>query len=229
MKKLYKVEHYGKDRQGWLANRGFGGSSVSAIFGKNPYMNALDIYCSAVNKSDEKNEKHNASTLYGTQAEELIVRFFAIHLKKYEVKYPKSITMYRRKDKHYLTYTADAILKEVETGRKGILEIKTHLVQSKADADEWRAGNIPQNYTLQVLQGMVVLNDVDFVELCVELIFIDYDTGEWKSSEIRHFHLEREQCVDMIKNVEEQETNFYEEHIVKQIPPNLEIKIEIGD
>ena len=61
MKKLYKVEHYGKDRQEWLKNRGFGGSSVSAIFGKNPYMNALDIYCSAFNKNDEKNEKQNAN------------------------------------------------------------------------------------------------------------------------------------------------------------------------
>lgn len=229
MKRLYKVEYYGKDRQEWLKHRGFGGSSVSAIFGKNPYMNALDIYCSAVNKNDEKNEKQNASTIYGTQAEELIAKFFALHLKKYEVKYPKSITMYRRKDKPYLTYTADAILKELATGRKGILEIKTHLVQSKADADEWRQGNIPLNYTLQVLQGLVVLNDVDFIELVVELVFVNYDTGEWVSSELRHLHLERKQWQHKVVEVEEQETDFYIEHIEKEIPPDLEIKVELGD
>jgi len=229
MKKLYKVEYYGKDRQEWLKHRGFGGSSVSAIFGKNPYMNKLDIYCSSVNKSEEKKEKHTASTQYGVEAEELVAKFFAIHLKKYEVSYPQEITMYRRVDKPFMTYTADGILKEVETGRKGILEIKTHLVQSKADADEWRAGNIPLNYTLQVLQGLAVINDAKFVEVCVELVFINYDTGEWQSSEIRHVKLERTKCRKQIKDVENEETKFYENHIKNMIPPNLEIKVEIGE
>ena len=229
MKRAYKVERYGKDRQEWLKNRGFGGSSVSAIFGKNPYMNALDIYCSAFAKKDEKEDKDTVSTKYGKDAEELIAKFFAIHLNKYEVKYPKTITMYRRIKKPYLTYTADAILKEVATGRKGILEIKTHLVQSRADAEEWRAGNIPLNYTLQVLQGLVVINDADFIELCVELIFIDYDTGEWKASELRHLHLERNDYQKQVEAVEEQETLFHKEHIEKQIPPDLSITVELGE
>ena len=228
MKKLYKVEHYGKNREDWLAHRGIGGSSVSAIFGKNPYMNALDIYCSAVNPSDEKKDKDTASTIYGKKAEELIARFFDNHLGDiYELRYPKSITQYRRKDKPFMTYTADAILIEKGTGRKGILEIKTHIVQSRADAENWRDGQIPENYTLQVFQGLAVLNDTDFVELCVELVFIDYDTGKWKASEIRHLHRERVDEAENISKVEEIETEFYKNHIEKQIPPNLKIKIEL--
>lgn len=227
MKKLYKVERYGKDKQLWISRRGIGGSSVSALFGKNPYMNALDIYCSAVNPSEEKKEKDTPSTLYGKQAEELVVRFFQNHMSKYEVRYPKVITQYRRIDKPYMTYTADAILIEKDTGRKGIYEGKTHLVQSKADADSWRNGNIPENYTLQVFEGLAVINDAEFVELCVELVFIDYDTGEWKASEIRHLHLERANEQDNVNKVEKVVTDFYENHIVKMIPPNLEIKVEI--
>ena len=54
MKKLYRVEHY-KSKEEWLLARtkGFGGSSVSALFGKNKHKTALDIYCSAVNPTEE--------------------------------------------------------------------------------------------------------------------------------------------------------------------------------
>ena len=227
MKKLYTVEHYGKDRQGWLAHRGFGGSSVSALFGKNKYQNALDIWCSAMNPSDEKNEKQTSSTLYGSRAEKPICDIFALHHEEYEVKYPKSIQMMRRTDKHYLTYTPDALLIEKATGRKGIYEGKTRIVQNKAETEEWRNGILPEQYVLQVLQGLVVLNDYDFVELCVELIFVNYDTGKYASSEIRSFHLERKDVLEAIKKVEQVETDFYEKHIVNKIPPDL--KIEIGE
>jgi len=229
MKKLYKVERYA-NKDDWLSARGIGGSSVSALFGKSKYKNALDIYCSAINPSDEpKNDKQTVSTEYGHSAEKPVCDIFALHHKEYEVKYPKTITLYRRKDKPYLTYTADAILKEIATGRKGIYEGKTRIVQSKAEADEWRAGILPEMYVLQVVDSLVVINDAEFVELCVELIFIDYETGKWKSSEIRSFHLERNDCLKAIEIVEQRQTDFYENNIKKQIPPDVEIEIELGE
>lgn len=229
MKKLYKVEKY-STKEAWLSARGIGGSGVSALFGKNKYKNALDIYCSAINPSDEpKNDKQTSSTEYGHNAEKPVCDIFALHHTEYKVKYPKGIQMMRRIDKPYITYTPDALLTEIETGRKGIYEGKTRLVQSKAEADEWRAGILPEQYVLQVLDGMVVINDAEFIELCVELIFIDYDTGKWKSSEIRSFHLERKEVEKAIELVEQKQTDFYENHILKQIPPNLEIEVEIGE
>ena len=227
--KKYQVEHYGKDKQEWLKHRGFGGSSVSALFGKNKYKNALDIYCASVNPTDEKKDKQTESTIYGSNAEKPIAEIFALHHDEYELQYPTDITLYRRKDKPYMTYTADAILIEKETKRMGIYEGKTRVVQSKAEADEWRAGILPQQYVLQVLQGLAVINDAKFVELCVELIFVNYDTGKYASSEIRSFRLDRKDVKNAIKKVEQVQTDFQNKHIETHIPPNLEIEIEIGD
>ena len=229
MKKLYKVEHYKKDRQDWLKHRGFGGSSVSALFGKNKYCNSLDIWCSAVNPKEEKDEKNTASTMYGRNAEKPICDIFALHHEEYIVKYPRDITMYRRKDKPYMTYTADGILVEKETGRKGIYEGKTRVVQNKAEADQWRSGILPEQYVLQCLQGLAVINDAQFVELCVELIFVNYDTGKYASSEIRSFHLEREKCLDAIAKVEQVETDFENYNIKQFIPPDVVVEVDLGD
>ena len=229
MKKLYTVEHYKKDKQEWLKHRGFGGSGVSALFGKNKYKNALDLWCASVNPTEEKKDSQTANTIYGSNAEKPIAELFALHHPEYELKYPKDITMYRRKDKPYMTYTADALLIELATGRKGIYEGKTRVVQSKKETDEWRSGILPEQYVLQVLQGLAVLNDFDFIELCVELIFVNYDTGKYASSEIRSFHLERENVIDAIQRVEQVQTDFEENNIKLGIPPNLEIEIEIEE
>ena len=229
MKKLYKVEHYGRDKQGWLKQRGYGGSSVSALFGKNKYKNVLDIYCSAVAPKDEIEDKQTANTIYGQKAEKPVAELWSLNHPKYKLIYPKTITMYRRIDKPYMTYTADALLEEIATGRKGIYEGKTRVVQSKAEPDEWRAGILPEQYVLQVLQGFAVKNDTDFIVLCVELKFIDYDTGEYASSEIRSYVLERKDCLEAIQKVEDKQTEFEENHIIPRIPPNLEIEIKLGE
>ena len=226
MKKLYKLEHYGKDKQGWLAHRGIGGSSVSALYGKNKYKNALDIYCASVNPTEEKKDKDTPNTLHGKRVEKPVAEIFASHHPEYILKYPRDITMARRIDKPFMTYTPDALLIEVETGRKGIYEGKTRVVQNKKEADDWRAGILPQQYVLQVLQGLAVMNDYEFIELNVELVFINYDTGKYSHSELFSKKLERSKCEAQIQDVEKVQTDFEENHIQKQIPPDLEIEIE---
>ena len=228
MKKLYKIENYGKDRQEWLKNRGFGGSSISALFGKNKYMNALDIFCSAINPIvDEKSDKDTTSTIYGKKAESLIAQLFALNFgSKYKVSYPKTIKMARRIDKPYMTYTADGLLREIVVGkRKGGLEIKTHLVLNKKDAEEWKSGNLPQNYVLQLLQGFAVMNDLQFFELYAILNYPNYSEKVNYKSELLHFHIEREDVLEEIKIVEDRQTDFQEINIKTRTPPNVEIKV----
>lgn len=232
MKKLYKIENYGSNRELWKAKRGIGGSSISALFGKSKYMNALDIFCSAINPIvDEKNDKDTTSTIYGKKAESLIAQLFALNFGgKYKVSYPKTIKMARRIDKPYMTYTADGLLKEiVENGRKGGLEIKTHLVANKKDAEEWKSGNLPENYVLQVLQGLAVMNDLQFFELYAILNYPNYSDKTNYKSELLHFHIEREDVEEEIKIVEDRQTDFEENNIKKRIPPNAEIKVNETD
>lgn len=230
MGKLYRVEHY-KSKDEWLKARtkGFGGSSVSALFGKNKHKTALDIYCSAVNPTEELDKKQTASTIYGHKAEKPICDLFALHHDEYKVRYPKTITMYVRKDKPFMMYTADGILVEKATSRKGIYEGKTRVVQNKAEADQWRSGILPEQYVIQCLQGLAVINDAQFVDLCVELIFVNYDTGKYASSEIRSFHLEREKCLEAIAKVEQVQTEFENYNIKQRIPPDVVIEVELGD
>ena len=230
MKKLYKIEHYGKDRQGWLSNRGFGGSSISALFGKSKYQNALDIFCSAIAPKEEINDKDTVCTLYGKNVESLMAQLFTLNFgSKYKVSYSKSIRMARRIDKPYMTYTPDGLLKEIGSGRKGGLEIKSHLVLNKKDAEEWKCGNIPQNYVLQVLQGFAVMNDLEFFEIYAVLNYPNYQEKTNYKSELLHFHIERDDVLDAIEIVENKQTDFQINHIEKMIPPNAEIKVNEND
>ena len=231
MKKLYKIEHYGKNRQDWLKNRGFGGSSISALFGKSKYQNKLDIFCSSINPSAEKNDKDTISTQYGKNVESLLAQFFALNFgSKYKVSYSKTIRMARRIDKPYMTYTPDGLLKEINVGgRKGGLEIKSHLVANKKDAEEWKSGNIPQSYVLQVLQGFAVMNDLQFFEIYAVLNYPNYQEKTNYKSELLHFHLEREDVVDAIEEVEATQTDFQVNNIEKMIPPNADIKVNEFD
>ena len=226
MKKNYTIEKYSKDdRQTWLANRGFGGSSVSALLGKNKYQTALDIYCSAVNPSEHKNETVTANTIYGRNAEPILAKLFALNYPQFKITYPRKIEMARRKDKPYITYTYDGLLEEVATNRPGFVEFKTHEIQDSADEMAWIRGELPEQYYIQVLQGFVTMNDKEFCELFAILNKINYDTGAIMYSRLCHFHLERKDVEADINLVEETETNFQINHIDKLIPPNIHIDL----
>lgn len=228
MKLNYNFEYYNNTKD-WLKSRigSFGGSSVSALLRCNPYTDPIDIYCSALNPSDEISEKETPSTKYGHDAEPLLAKLFALNFPQYEVDYLENgkIRMARRKDRKILAYTPDALLKEIATGRLGFLEIKTHIVKDQEDYDMWANNQLPQNYYCQELQGFVVMNDREFCELYVILNWIDYETNSLYKSELRHYHLERENCKDDIKLLEKIEIDFQENNIEKRCPPDIVIKL----
>lgn len=226
MKLNYTIEKY-KDRATWLKERqkSFGGSSVSALLGKNRYLTAIDLYCSSVNPSEEKKENNTASTIYGRNVEKTIATLFQINYPQYKVSYPKVITMMRRKDYNFMSYTPDSLLQEIETKRKGFLEIKSHEIQNSEDAMMWANGQLPEQYYIQVLQGFNVMNDKEFCELYAILNYMDYETQTIKYSELRHYHLERNQVEDDIKLIEKVQIDFQTNYIDKHLPPNIHIEL----
>lgn len=226
MDKNYTIEIYEKDdRQTWLSKRGFGGSSVSALLGKNKYQTALDIYCSAVNPSDHKNQNDTPNTIYGRKAEPILAKLFELNYPKYKLYYPEKIEMARRIDKPYITYTYDGLLEEVETARKGFIEFKTHEIQNKEDEAEWLSGNLPDQYYIQVLQGFVAMNDKDFCELFAILNKVNYDNGDITYSRLLHFHLDRSDVGVDITTIEDAQTDFEENNIKTFTPPNIHIEL----
>ena len=233
MKRNYRKETF-SSRAEWLAARGFGGSSASAILGCNPWMSAIELYNTAVaeKKGPRKEDRGNAATEYGTKAEGLIRAIHALdgdNTGQWIVRGPgKMHSMYRRKDKPYLTATIDGSLFEPETGEKGILEIKTHDIRGKADAEQWASGTLPQNYYVQCLHYLMVMGDMQFVQLVAKLRYFDWD-GEKRTlsrTEIRYYRIERSEKEEEIAALERAETSFYENHVRKRVPPPIKVRFQ---
>lgn len=223
---LYKKETF-KTKEEWLKARGFGGSSASAILGKNPYMSKLELYRAIVMPNEHPLVKSNESMNYGTKCEPLIRKLFAYDFKEqYRVHTPQSNEMYRRIDKPYMTATLDGILTEKHTGRKGVLEIKTHDIRNRKDEMQW-SEHIPDNYYIQVMHYLMVMNDFDFVVLTAKLRFYDYFNADGKKllrSEVRYYYIERSEVLKELEILEKKETEFWEYNITKKVMPRLEIK-----
>lgn len=217
-----------KSKKEWLKARGFGGSSASAIIGCNPYMSVLELYKAIVMPNEHPLVKENESMYYGTKCEPLIRKIFAYDFKdKYRVHTPKDNEMYRRKDKPYMTATLDGVLTEKKSKRKGVLEIKTHDIRNRKDEQNW-SDHIPDNYYIQVLHYLLVMNDCDFAILTAKLRFYDFFSEDGKKllkTEMRYYYIDRkdEQVQKDLAFLEKKETDFWENHIQKKVIPNIKI------
>ncbi len=232
-KKLYKKEIY-KDFKSWCANRGIGGSSCSAIFNENKYQNKLDIYCALVAPPNERlktaedlDGEDTSSTLRGKELEPILRKMFAQKFKeKYKVHTPKNYEMYRSTKYDWATATLDGTLVDLDTGAKGVLEIKTHSNLGTDDMSNWDK-QLPQNYYLQLLHYLFVLNDFDFAILMADIINLDYDNNlpmlanKGIGDEIRYYYITREQVKDHLELVEQVEREFVETSVKGRIPPNF--------
>ncbi|MFA5485785.1 MAG: YqaJ viral recombinase family protein [Bacilli bacterium] len=226
-KKLYTRQTFGS-REEWLGSRGMGGSSASAILGVNPWKSKLELYKSIVAPA-EKNIKvetaPNEAMQYGILSEPLIRKQFALDHPQFKVIAPRSFEMFRRIDKPYLTATLDGRLLETATGRKGILEVKTRDIRNRADDQDWQ-GQLPQNYFIQVMHYLMVMNDFDFAIVVAKLRFFDYFHEEGKKllrTETRYYHIERSEVAQDIENLEKLETHFWENNVLKKRLPKVEI------
>lgn len=222
MRKNYVKETYGS-REEWLKARGFGGSSASAILGKNPYMSALELYKACVHPNPDSS-KQTDSMAYGTACEPIIRKLFAIDYPNYRIHTPRNHEMYRRKDKEYLTATVDGILTDTITGKKGVLEIKTHDMRGRLDAAEW-TGKVPDNYYIQMLHYMMVMGDMEFAILYAKIRYYSFsENGEWRleRSELRAYDpIWRKDVARELEYLERRETEFYERYVlVGKIPPD---------
>ena len=227
MEQKYIKETF-KTKQEWLKARAFGGSSASAILGVNPYMSKLELYRAIVMPNKHPLFKENESMFYGTKCEPLIRKIFAYDFPQYRVHTPKNNEMYRRTDKPFMTATLDGILTEKGTKRKGVLEIKTHDIRNRKDEENW-AQHIPDNYYVQVLHYLLVMNDFEFALLTAKLRFFDFFSADGKKllkTEIRYYYIDRndEQVKKDLELLERKETEFWENNIQKKIMPTLKFK-----
>ena len=220
MKKLYTLEKY-QNKLEWLNHRGIGGSSASAILEENPYKSKIELYFDIKNGSENIEEAEpNVNEIYGTQCEDLIRQLFRLNHLEYKVNNPIKNSFYRRIDKPYLTASLDGTLINLTNKQKGILEIKTRDIRSKEDNALWEKG-LPQNYFIQVLHYLVVMNDFDFAVVSYKLRY--FNDGVVEKEVIKNHYIYRKDFINDLKFLEKKESEFYEINIKKGLIPSERI------
>ena len=216
-----------KNESEWLKHRGIGGSSASIILGLNQWSNEMELYKELKLKRVGSNTG-TQSTLYGKKIEPLLRVLFILNFKgKYELYPHNPYQILNRLDKPYLTLSPDSLGKDITTGKEIAVEFKTHDVYSQKDLEEW-TGQIPQNYHCQCLHYFIVKDDLELVILMGKLRFFKKNNdNEWTldHEEIRYYFIYRDEVKDQVEYLENKETKWYEEHIIKGKMPSVKITL----
>ena len=206
-----------KNREEWLKNRmnGIGGSEASAIIGMNPYMSNIELWQIKTGQLVPEDISEKPYVKYGTEAEPLMRQLFALDYPQYEVGYVENNSYFNDKYPFALA-SLDGTLIEKETGRKGILEIKTTNILQSMQKEKWDH-RIPDNYYIQVLHYLMV-TEFDFVILKAQLKSSFNDDVYLQT---RHYKIERAEVEEDIKYLESSERKFWKQVQEKKRPALL--------
>lgn len=206
----YSVNIY-KTHDEWLQGRhSIGGSDASTFIGMNPYKTANQLW--KEKKGLVKAEEiSNAAIEHGNALEPVLRYWFQQSYKEYDVQYQENVILQSKKY-DFMLYSPDGLLFHEENG-KGILEIKTTLIQNRNMLEQWN-NQIPQHYYVQILHGLLVTN-FDYVIVIAELRFA------WNPEkvEIRKYVIKREEVEQDLKWLQNKEIHNWNEHYVKGIEP----------
>lgn len=209
---IIEVQHNTDD---WLNARlcGIGGSDASCIFGMNPWKTAGQLWKEKTNKRQAKDKSDIEAVEYGIKAETPLVNLFALDFPEFEVLSPKD-RVYKRA---FMLASLDGELVHKQTGRKGVLEIKTSAINSKATKLKWDNG-IPDYYYIQVLHYLAV-TDYSFAILKAQLKDTDNDGMPYITTKHYLIDREKEKVREDIFLLVEKEEKFWDSIVNKKHPP----------
>lgn len=196
-REVIKTLNMNKDE--WLEyrRRGIGGSDIAAICGLNKYKTAFDVYLDKIGKGKEYQESEAA--YFGTLFEEAVAKEFSKRSGK-KVRNKNSILAH--KDFDFMFANVDRLI----VGEKAGLECKT---ASEYVKSKWSDDNIPMDYMLQCQWYMAVTG---YKKWYIAVI-IGGNKFEYKE-------IDRDE--DIIENIISIAKDFWENHVLKHIPPSLD-------
>ncbi|MBE6001921.1 MAG: recombinase [Sarcina sp.] len=203
------------DREHWLEGRKgrIGGSDASAIVGRNPYMSNTDLWEIKTGRREQEDISDKPYVVYGTKAEEYLRELFRLDFPQYDVRYEEG-NMFINDRFPWAHASLDGWLVEKETGRRGVLEIKTTNILQSMQKEKWKDG-IPDNYYCQVLWYLMV-TEADFAILKAQL---KYEfKGELPYMQVRHYLIERADVEEDIRILEREGRRFWE-YLQRNIRP----------
>ena len=186
-------------RQEWLVERtkGIGGSDASVILGFNPWKSPFQLY---IEKTGGQVEEINNEAIYwGNVLEDVVAKEFSRITGK---KVRKRNVMFRHPEHDFMIANIDRDV----VGEKALLECKT---TNAFNADAWEGDHIPPAYICQLQHYMAVLG----YEKAYIAVLIGGQKFVWKE-------LERDD--EFIELMIRAEKNFWEEHVMKNIPPEID-------
>ena len=225
------------ERTEWLniRQKGIGGSDASAIIGANPYKSNVELWMEKTGRKKPEDISEKEYVKYGTEAEDSLRKLFALDYPEFKVEY-KPFDVYYHPKYPFIFGSLDGRLEHIATGAKGIYEGKTTNILSSQHKEKWADDNIPQNYYVQILHYMLVTGR-EFAVINAQLKFsypnnqtqravysvpklTDFVLPDVQTKTIRKIFW-RKHCLEDIAYLLEQEINFWENYVVKDIEPPL--------
>lgn len=205
-----------KNRKDWLEHRRsyIGGSEISCVVGLNPYKNNYELWEEKVGIRDPDDISDKDFVRYGTEAEEHLRALFALDFPQYQVDYIENNSVLNNRYP-WAAASLDGMLTERDTGRKGVLEIKTTNILQSVQKEKWNH-RIPMNYYAQVLFYLAV-TEFEFVEVKAQLKY-NYDGEIFLNT--KHYHIERNEVEEDIEYLMTKGAEFME-HVRNRTPPAL--------
>ena len=190
---------------------GIGGSDAAAILGLSPFKTNIEVWEEKTGLREPEDISDRPQVRYGTAAEDMLVKLFALDYPQYKVRQDKR-TVYRR---GFMFASLDGELTETETKTRGFIEIKTTEIHSAAALQKWD-GHIPEYYYAQVLHYFVTTGWA-FAWLKVQI----KQTGRNEQTELltRHFPFLRRAVQNDMKYLYLKEKEFWGYVEWKERPP----------
>lgn len=193
-----------KDRSEWLRNRDrIGGSDASSILGMNPYKDNVELWRIKTGLQEAEDISDKPYVKYGTEAEPHLRELFRLDHPEYEVFYEEN-NLFLNDKFPFAHASLDGWLEERDTGRQGILEIKTTNILRSMQKEKWK-DRIPDNYYIQLLHYLMV-TEFDFAVLKAQLKY-EFDGEAYL--QVRHYQLERSEAEEDIRYLEAAERKFW--------------------
>lgn len=200
--------HKCRNHESWLKNRKkyIGGSDVACILGYNPWKNNVQLFREKKGLVEPDDLSDNPLVIYGTKAEEHIRALFTLDHPEFKVEYVPN-NSWHNTEFPFAAASLDGWLTEKETGRKGILEIKTATITSAQQANKWKDEHIPDNYYCQILFYLGVTG-WDFVILRANLKYEKPDSPLYVAT--KEYRVERSEVEEDIEMIMEKAAVFAE-------------------
>lgn len=199
----------------WLEERkkGIGASDSSAIVGMNPYKTNVQLWEEKTGRKQAEDISNKDYVKYGIDAEEHLRELFKLDYPQYAVDY-NQFELHKNAEYPFIFATLDGELIDLETGERGILEIKTTNILQSMQKEKWN-DRLPDNYYIQCIHQLLVTGwEFAIIKAHLRQIY-----GDEVRITTRHYTIKRAEVLEDIEYLKNEEIRFWEFVQRRECPP----------